>query len=243
MLTIVISAAVALGLFGAGFAAFDWLSGLVLGLAGGIAAFILLMRRGRKRLETSMKEIETHMKAQRFEKTIAALEAMRPTARWQPGLGGSIDAQIGMVKYAHMREFEAARPYLERSHGKVWQAWAMLAAGHFKKERYDEMKKAFEHAVRRNKKEAMLWLSYAYCEWKRGGRAEAIEVLSRAQTACPADERIKAQLLGLQNGKKLKMPSNDPEWLALHLERTVATGQSAKPRFMPPAHRIGVRHR
>jgi tetratricopeptide (TPR) repeat protein len=242
MLTIIISAATALVLFAGGFFAFDWISGLVLGLLGGVALFILLLRRGRKPIEAGMKEIEGHMKNQRFEKALGALEALRPLARWQPGLAGSLEAQIGMVRYAHMREFEAARPHLERSHRKVWQAWAMLGAAHFKKERWDEMRQAFERALGPNKKEAMLWLVYAYCEWRRGARAEAIAVLSRAQKVCPSDERIKTQLAGLQNGKKMKMPPHDPEWLALHLERTMPAGQQAKPRFMPPARRIGVRH-
>jgi tetratricopeptide (TPR) repeat protein len=242
MLTIIISAALAVGLFAGGFVAFDWISGLAMGLVGGVAAFFLLIRRGRKSIEAGMKEIEAHMKNQRFEKAMGALEAMRPLARWQPGLEGSLAAQIGMIRYAHMREFEGARPHLERAHRKVWQAWAMLGAAHFKKERWDEMRAVFERAVGANKKEALLWLTYAYCEWRRGARSEAIAVLVRAQKQCPSDERIKTQLAGLQNGKKLKMPAHDPEWLALHLERTMPTGAQAKPRFMPPARRIGVRH-
>jgi hypothetical protein len=83
---------------------------------------------------------------------------------------------------------------------------------------------------------------YAYCEWRRGARNEAIAVLTRAQQHCPKDERIKNQLGALTNGKKMKMPPHDPEWLALHLERSVPTGAQAKPRFLPPAKRIGVRY-
>jgi tetratricopeptide (TPR) repeat protein len=242
MFTLILSAIVAIVLFTVGLVAFDVISGLALGLLPAIGLAVLLMRRGRKPVEAAMKEIEAHMKNQRFEKAIGSLEALRPLARWQPGLGGSIDAQIGMVRYAHMREFEAARVNLERSHRKIWQASAMLGAAHFKKERWDEMRVVFEKAAKRNKKEAMLWLVYAYCEWKRGGRNEAIAVLGRAQVQCPKDERIKNQLGALKNGKKMKMPPHDPEWLALHLERTVATGAQAKPRFLPPAKRIGVRY-
>jgi tetratricopeptide (TPR) repeat protein len=242
MLTLILSSLLALVLFTVGVVAFDVISGLALGLVPGIVLAVLLLRRGRKPVEAAMKEIEGHMKNQRFEKAIGALESMRPLARWQPGLGGSIDAQIGMVRYAHMRDFEGARPHLERSHRKVWQAHAMLGAAHFKKERYDEMRAAFERGVSRNKKEAMLWLVYAYCEWKRGARDQAIAVLTRAQKACPSDERIKNQLGALKNGKKVKMPPHDPEWLALHLERTIPTGGQARPRFMPPAKRLGVRY-
>jgi tetratricopeptide (TPR) repeat protein len=243
MLTIVLSAAIAAALFIAGFLAFDVISGVVLGVLAGVAAAVLLLRRGRKPIEAAMKEVEAQMKSQRFEKAIASLEALHPLARWQPGLGGSLEAQIGMIRYAHMREFEAARPHLVKSHAKVWQAWAMLGAAHFKKERWDDMRAVFEKAVKSNKKEAMLWLTYGYCEWKRGNRDQAIAVLNRGLVLCPKDERLKTQLSGLQNGKKMKMPSTDPEWLALHLERTVASGQQARPRFMPPARRLGLRHR
>jgi tetratricopeptide (TPR) repeat protein len=242
MLTLIVSGIVAVVLFVAGFAAFDVISGLALGLVPAVALAVILMRRGRKPVEAGMKEIEGHMKNQRFEKAIGSLEALRPLARWQPGLGSSIEAQIGMIRYAHMREFENARENLERAHGRVWQAAAMLGAAHFKKERWGEMEAVFERAVKRNKKEAMLWLVYAYCEWKRGARDQAIAVLTRAQKNCPSDERIKTQLGALKNGKKLKMPPHDPEWLALHLERTIPTGAQARPRFMPPAKRLGVRY-
>ena len=242
MLSILVAAATAVGLFLAGFLAFDVLSGVAIGAIAGVGIFILLMRRGRKPLEAGMKECENHMKGQRFDKALAALEGLRPMARWQPFLGGSIDAQVGMIRYAHMREFEDARPYLEKSNPKVWQAQAMLAASHFKKERWAEMKKVFERAVKKNKKEAMLWLIYGYCEWKRGDRDAAISVLSRGLQECPSDERLKHQMQGLQNGKKMKMPPNDPEWLALHLERTIPTGPAARPRYLPPAHRVGARY-
>ncbi len=242
MLSVIIAAAVAVGLFLVGFFAFDVLSGVAIGLIAGVATFILILRRGRKPLEAGMKECEAHMKGQRFEKALASLETLRPIARWQPGLTGSIDAQIGMIRYAHMREFEDARSNLERAHPKVWQAQAMLAAAHFKKERFTEMKQVFEKAVKKNKKEALLWLIYGYCEWKRGSRNDAIAVLSRGVTECPSDERLKHQRESLQNGKKMKMPQNDPEWLALHLERTLPSGPAARPRFLPPAHRVGARY-
>ena len=242
MLTLILAAVVAVALFTATFLAFDVISGVVVGLLAGVAVGLLLLRRSRKPIEAAMKEVEAHIKNQRFEKAVAALQAMKPTARWQPGLAGSLEAQIGMVRYAHMREFEAARPHLEKAHAKVWQAWAMLGAAHFKKERWDEMRAVFEKAVKRNKKEAMLWLTYGYCEWRRGAKDHAQAVLARGLKECPSDERLKNQMSALQNGKKVKMPAHDPEWLALHLERTVPTGQQAGPRFMPPAKRIGVRY-
>jgi tetratricopeptide (TPR) repeat protein len=242
MLTLILAAVVAVALFTGTFLAFDVISGLVVALVGGVAVGVLMLRRTRKPIEAAMKDVEAHMKNQRFEKAIATLEAMKPTARWQPGLASSLEAQVGMIRYAHMREFEAARPNLEKAHPKVWQAWAMLGAAHFKKERWDDMRAVFEKAVKRNKKEAMLWLTYGYCEWRRGQKDHALAVLNRGLKENPSDERLKTQVSALQNGKKVKMPAHDPEWLALHLERTLPSGQPTKPRFMPPAKRIGVRY-
>jgi tetratricopeptide (TPR) repeat protein len=243
MLSILLSVAVSVLTFVAMKLRFDWWSGALVGVLTGGATFVLLMRRGRKRIEARMGEIEKHMRGQRIKEAMAALEAMKPEARWQPGLVSSLEGQIGMLRYAHLQDFEGARPHLERAHPRLWQAWAMLAAGHFKKERYDEMRAVFEKAVKRNKTDAMLWLVYGYCEWKRGRRDDAIQVLARGQKECPKDERIKHQLEGLQNGKKMKMNHNDPEWLALHLEKTLPPGQNPnRPRFMPPARRLGVRH-
>lgn len=242
MFSVIVAAAVAVVLFLAGFFAFDVLSGVVIGVLAGIGTAILLLRRGRKPIEAAMKECETHMKGQRFDKALAALEAMRPLARWQPGLGSSIDAQLGMIRYAHMREFEQARASLEKASPKIWQAQAMLAAAHFKKDRFDEMKTVFERAVKKNKKTAMLWLVYGYCEWKRGDRTNAMAVLTRGATANPRDERLRNQRDALSNGKKMKMPNNDPEWLALHLERTLPAGPPPRPRYLPPAHRVGARY-
>jgi tetratricopeptide (TPR) repeat protein len=243
MLSIVLSAVIAVGVFGATFAAFDWVSGLILGVIAGLVSFVLLLRRGRKRIDAVMKDVESHMKGQRIDKAIEVLQTLRPHARWQPGLGASIDGQIGMVTYAHQREFEAARPYLEKAHPRLWQAHAMLAAAHFKKERFDEMERVFERAVKRNKGESLLWQTYAWCQWKRKKKDEAIKVLVRAQAALPKDERVKNQLLALQNDKKLKMNLHEPEWLAMHLERTIPAGATApRPRYMPPARKLGIRH-
>jgi tetratricopeptide (TPR) repeat protein len=242
MLAILIPVLVLAGVCTAGIIAFDVASGIVLGVISGVVTAFLLLRRGRKRVESSVAEVEKLVQGQQIDRAIAVFEGLRPLRLWQPGLGASVDGQIGMLRYAHQKDFEGALPYLGRAHPKLWQAWAMLAVAHFKRSRWDEMKDTFERALRRNKNEGMLWTAYAFCEAKRGGRAEAIEVMARACKACPSDERLKHRLLALQNGKKMKSPGHDPTWLALHLERPPADAGNARPRFMPPARRIGARY-
>ena len=223
---------------------FDRISGVLLGLVAGGVVYYLIARRVRRRVEAASKEVEAHTKGQRFEKAIQAMEALRPLGRWQPFLRASTEGQIGMLRYAYLRDFEGARPHLAQAHPWLWQAHAMLGAGHFKKRRFDEMEKVFEKATRRNKKEGLLWATYAWCQWKRGLRDPALQIMARARQVLPSDERLKTMQIALQNGKKLKMHSYGAEWLALHLETpagapAVPPGGPRPPRYTPPLRVYG----
>lgn len=248
MLNIVLPLLVGAAVFTASATLWDLTSALVLAPIAAIVVFVLLARRIRNKLDPAMKDVEAHLKAQRFDKAIASLEAIRPLGVWQPMLARSVDAQIGILRYTYQRDFEGARPFLERAPRGLWQPWAMLAANHFRKKQYDEMVKTFDRATRRNKKEALLWSAYAWCEWKRGRIDEAVSILARARQKLPTDERLKNQLHGLQNGKKMKMHSWGPEWMALHLEGSLAPMPPSGGRpggFTPPmsAYGKGVRFR
>jgi tetratricopeptide (TPR) repeat protein len=185
----------------------------------GMVAFFFLARRVGKRLEAIRPQLEKHVSGSRVEEAIKLLESQRPLARWQFRLGAVIDGQIGILLYAHKRDAERARPYLERAGAANWQARAMLAAALFKKKKYDEMVAIFEHTVKRNRKQSLLWSAYAWCEHKRGKPKRAQEILAQAQTFLPSDENIGKNLLRLSNDKaKLKMNGYGMEWYALLLE-------------------------
>lgn len=238
MLTFVIALVLGAAAFTAGFALFDPWSGAFLGLAGLIVPMVLIGRKVLKRLETKNKEAEAHIGAQRFDKAIAVFESLRPLGLWFPRLASSMDGQIGVLKYAALRDFEGARPYLEKAPAKLWMARAMLAAGYFKKQKYDEMEAAFESAVKANKKQGLLWATYAYCQFKRGDKAKASAVLARGIEALPADARLKAHQAALEKGKKPKMSAYGSEWYAFHIE-TPAMAQLGQPKFMPPPDKLG----
>lgn len=244
MLSAVVAVVVALALFGVGAAAFDLTSGIVIGLVAAISLYIFIVRRVGKKSEKAMGEVEGHLKGQRWEMAIKSLEGVRPLARWQPLLGNAIDAQIGMIKYAYMRDFDGARPHLEKAGPRLWQAGAMLAATHFKKKQYDDMERVFEGVAKKNKKQGMLWAVYSWCEWKRGDKNKALSVLGRGVEALPSDARLKAQQSAIANGKKPKMNAYGPEWMALHLDGTPAMPPGGqRPRFMPPPNKVGLRGR
>lgn len=245
MLSVALALLVAAAAFAGGFAFFGVGSAIFLGLLAALPTFVLLVRRVRKRAEAGGREIEAHIKAQRFERAIERLESLRPLGRWQPMLASSIDEQIGILRYAALRDFEGARPYLERARSKSAQGWAMLGASLFKKGRHEEMEQVFERAVRRRKKEGLLWAAYAWCAWKRGDNDKALRVLARGRERLPKDERLQRVQLALQNEKRMKMKPFGPDWFALHLEPmpAAAAGGGVSPTHPALRGMRGVRMR
>jgi tetratricopeptide (TPR) repeat protein len=235
MLTFAIAFLVGAGGFTLGFKFFDPWSAAFLGLAGLIAPLILIGRKVMKKLEEKNKEAEAHIGAQRFDKAIAVFESMRPLGLWFPRLTASMDGQIGVLKFAAQRDFEGARPYLQKAPRKLWMAQVMLASAHLKKHQYDQMEKVFEGAVAKNKKQGLLWAAYAFCQLKRGEKTKALEVLQKGVAAIPEDARLKAHLAAVEKGKKPKMTAYGSEWYAFHIETPSMAGQTqGQPKFMPP---------
>ncbi len=211
-------------------------SGVFVALVGTIATYILLARRIGKRVEGVMKAVEEHLSSQRAEKALELLESLRPLRLWQPMLGPWVDAQIGVIHFTSGRP-DDARPYLERAPLRMWQGKAMLAAHLWRIKSYDEMERVFERTSNANKKVSLVWAAYAWCQWKRGKRDQALQVLARGRAALPADARLQKATEALQNMKKPKMRVYGNEWLALGLEEVPGAGmvsQASGQRPLPP---------
>lgn len=219
MINLLISLAAAAIAFVAVFVPFGWVAALLPGLAVGVAVYVLLARRTSKQLESAMPEIQKNLVNKRFDQAVAQLEALRPLGKWQFLVTPIVDAQIGMVLYAYKQQPDQAVPYLEKAYAKQWQAKAMLAAHLYKKKDYARMEKVFEEATKQNKKTSLLWSAWAWCEWKRDRKDKALEVLQEAQKHVKDDDRLKTNVLQLQNNKKMKMKGYAEEWWALLLER------------------------
>ena len=189
------------------------------GLATGTLVYVLLARRSNQQLQALMKEVEGTLGAQDFDGALAMLEEGRKLARWQFLVNKIIDGQVGTILYAYKQNMEDSRPYLERTMGQNWHAKAMLAASYFKVRDYETMKEVFEKAVKGSKNAPMLWGAYAWCEAKRGQRSEAIAILERGLAETESDDRLKQNLIALQNKKRMNMKGFTPEWWILHLER------------------------
>ena len=153
------------------------------------------------------------------DRVISILKEGYAISRWQFLIEAQINSQIGVILYS-VRDFDDAEGYLRNSFFKNWLAQAMLATIYFRRRKYDTMQETFENAVKANEKESLLWAVYAWCLWKNNDRDGAIKVLNRA-TEVVTDPRIEANLLALQNNKKMKMDKWD-SWYQFQLERPPA---------------------
>jgi tetratricopeptide (TPR) repeat protein len=196
-----------------------WAASVVPGLVFAVGTYVVLVRRILKKLERLMEAVQREAQARRVDKAIQTLESGFSFARWQFLVSAQIHSNIGILRYLN-KEFDAALPHLSRSFAKNWIARGMLAALHYQRRDASGARKIFEDAVGANRKEGVLWAAYAWVLEKEGQHEEAIATLGRAVRANPSDEKLKASLQALQNGKKLKLGKlYEEQWFQFHLEQ------------------------
>jgi tetratricopeptide (TPR) repeat protein len=197
---------------------FGWAAAVFPGLIVSLAAYLVLARRTWKRLEALFEGMQREVQAQKFDKAIQTLESGFALAPWQFLVAAQLHSNIGILQYIR-KDFDAALPHLAKSFSRNWIARGMLAVARYKKRDLAGAKKVFEDAVKVNKKEGVLWAAYAWVLENEGEHEAAIAVLGRAVQANGSDEKLKASLQALQNGKKLKLGKVYAEqWFQFHLE-------------------------
>ncbi|WP_242394019.1 tetratricopeptide repeat protein [Anaeromyxobacter oryzisoli] len=197
---------------------FGWAAAVFPGLIVALAAYLVLARRTWKRLEAIFEGMQREVQAQKFDKAILTLESGFALAPWQFLVAAQLHSNIGILQYIR-KNFDAALPHLEKSFSRNWIARGMLAVTRYKRRDLAGAKKVFEDAVKVNKKEGVLWATYAWVLENEGEHEAAIAVLGRAVKANESDEKLKASLQALQNGKKLKLGKTYAEqWFQFHLE-------------------------
>lgn len=222
MYNVFISAGVAVALLlGIAAAGFGIWGAIVPSLLGLLITNFLLARRVGKKVQDLANAAQKEIQAQRIDKGIKLLEEGFKFEKWQFMIGPELHSNIGILHYLK-KEFEAARPHLEKSSARGpagARAKAMLGCLHYMKKDDVAMTGAFELAVKAGKKEAIIWATYAWCLEKLGKRDEALKVLARSVEANPADEKLKSSMVALQNEKRLKMKAYSLEWYQFHLEK------------------------
>ncbi len=213
---------------------FGWAGSVLPGVVAAIAAYLVLARRTTKKLEALFEGMQKDLQAQRFEKAIQTLQAGFALAPWQFLVGAQLHSNLGILHYVR-QNFDAALPHLEKSYLRNWIARGMLATALYRKKDVPGATRTFEEAVKANKKEGVLWSAYAWVLEDAGRHDEAIRVLGRAVAANASDEKLKASLQALQNGKKLRLGKlYGEQWYQFHLERM-------PPELIGPSFRGGKR--
>jgi len=228
MINLLFSLLIGLGTFGIFTAIFSPFAAILPGLLAFLAAYIVFTNRAMKQVNAISMQAQKEMQAQKFDKAVETFKSGFALEKRQLLVGPLMHANLGTLLYAK-GDFEKARPHLEESKrwGYLTRALlggnyailrAMLGSYYYRNKRYDEMRKAFESAVKQGKKDGMLWSIYAYCLTKIGEREEAMKVLARGSTANPSDEKIKANLQALQNNKRMRMKAYSPQFYQFHID-------------------------
>jgi len=196
-----------------------WIGSVVPGLLALVITYFVLARRSWKKLEALFGAVQKDLMGQRVDKAIQTLQGGFSLAPWQFLVASQLHSQIGVLRYIR-QDFEGALPELQESFSRHGVARAMYALCLYRKRDLDGMRKVFESAAKDNKKDGLLFATYAWVEEKEGNHDAALAILARGLKASPSDEKLKAAQQALQNGKRLKLGKlYGEQWFQFHLER------------------------
>jgi tetratricopeptide (TPR) repeat protein len=198
---------------------FGVISAILPSIAVVLVVYFMWARQVSKRLEAAMLEAQTEMQKGRVDRGLALLNSAKIRFKyWQFFTESALNGQIGSIYYLR-QEFDRARPYLEKSFVRHWIARGMFGILQSRQKEYEKMDQTFESALRYSSRQGLLWSLWAYCHWKAGHQDKAIDILLRGQKKLgDADSRLSANLVNLQNHKKMKMRGYGEQWYQFHLE-------------------------
>ena len=197
---------------------FGWTAAVLPAIVATLAAYLVLARRTWKKLEALFEGMQKDLQAGKFEKAVKSLEGGFVLAPWQFLVATQLHSNIGMLLYVR-EQYDEAYPHLEKSFSRHWIARGMLGASRWRRRDTTGARSVLEDAVKANKKEGVLWSLYAFLLEKDGQHEDAIRILARAVQQNASDEKLKASLQALQNGKKLKLGKlYGEQWFQFRLE-------------------------
>jgi tetratricopeptide (TPR) repeat protein len=216
LISLAIGVAVAAGIrFGT---EFGWIAAIFPGVVAMAVTYVLLVRRILKKMERLMDAMQKEVQARKMDKAVQTLQGGFALAPWQFLVAAQLHSNIGVLHYLD-EDYDAALPHLEKSFSKHWIARGMLGALRYRRRDVAGARKVLDDAVKTNRKEGVLFATYAWILEKEGQHDEAIAVLGRGVQANPSDEKLKASLQALQNGKKLKLGKlYEEQWFQFRLE-------------------------
>jgi tetratricopeptide (TPR) repeat protein len=196
-----------------------WVGSILPGMLSLGVAYFVLARRSWKQLEAVMGTVQKELMAQKFDRALQTLQGGFALAPWQFLVAAQLHSQLGVLRFVR-QDFAGAQPHLEKSFSRHGIARAMLAVTHYRKKDLEKMRKVFDEAAKDNKKEGLIFATWAWIEEKEGHHDQAIAVLARGLKANPGDEKLKSAAQALQNDKRLKLGKiYGEQWFQFHLEK------------------------
>lgn len=189
------------------------------GLVVFVAVFFLVGKRVSKQVEAQMMLAQSEMQKNRIDRGISILEGVKKKYRYmQFFLPSMIDGQIGTIYYMQTKTAQA-KPYLEKAFVRHWIAQGMLGVLYFKKRDFAKMDEVFEAATKYSGKQGLLWSLWAFCYHKANKNNRAIQIMIRGKKKLGgADKILEANLLNVQNKRKMKMNGYGEQWYQFQLE-------------------------
>lgn len=194
-----------------------WLA-LPFALLVGVVAFVLLGRKVQEKLERIMAQVQRDVQANKLDRAIETLKAGLHLKHRHLFVASQLHAQIGMFYYIK-KDYDAALPYLQKGFIRHYISQLMLACIHYRRKQMDEMKSVLKSTLSANKKEPLVYATYAYLLYQTKQKEKAIEILQQGLKKLPKDERLQTNLTLLQNNKRMKMRVFGDMWTQLMLER------------------------
>ncbi|MBI5494769.1 MAG: hypothetical protein HY904_07050 [Deltaproteobacteria bacterium] len=206
------------------------LEAILPGMVSAVLVYFVIARRTGNRINNIMlaaqKELQgmatqqnPQVARQYLDRAVAIMERARPYARWQFFVDKMINSQVGSLYYIQ-EQYKKAQPLLENSDPRQWIPRVMLALMHYRNKDFTRMDQVFEDAAKYNKKQGLLYSAWAWCHWKNDNTERALQILSRGDGELEGkDDKLKQNLLNLQNGKKMKMKGYGNDWYQFLLEK------------------------
>ena len=179
--------------------------------------YYYLARRTVNQVQLLMGRANQALQSGKFDQAVKILKSGLEFSKWQVMIDGQIKGQIGYIIYLQ-KNYDDALYYLRQAGLSHYIGQAMYAACLYRKKKYDEMEAVLEKAAPASKKVPFIWAIYAYLMDKSGNRAKAREILMKGLEHNENNEDLKANLLALQNNKRMKMKRFGDLWYQFWLE-------------------------
>ncbi|MBX3468120.1 MAG: hypothetical protein KF878_14710 [Planctomycetes bacterium] len=205
-----------------------YILGPFLGLLAFVPTVMLLSRWIGEKVRPFFEAAQRHAQTGNLAQAVQSLEGALAWRRWQLFLEQQVNTEAGLLLYAQGDEKKAIER-LRRGYPKVSTGHLVLGAMLYRGGSLEEAQKALELGIRYNKKSPILYNVLAWLLAKEGRRDAAMDALSRALKADPADEPTADNLKRLQNDKRMNMKPFGDLWFMLKFETPKGMGVAAVP--------------